>query len=92
MYLTALKSTTAPLIAFCLFSSSDFFPFPDNHFGFHSEQAFQVLRNGMDALEESARNEYVTDFKGFITYVREKGFQAYADKVGVLRNTVGTPI
>lgn len=49
--------------------------------GVDSEQAFQVLTNGMDALGESARNEYVTDFKGFVTYVRDKGFQTYADKL-----------
>lgn len=47
----------------------------------------------MDALGESARNEYVTDFKGFVTYVRDKGFQTYADKVGVSQKSVGgTPI
>lgn len=46
-----------------------------------SENAFQVLQNGMDALEEAERNEYVSDFKGFVTYVRTKGFQKYADEV-----------
>ena len=48
---------------------------------FFSETAFQVLQSGMDSLGEQERNAYVSDFKGFVTYVRDKGFQTYADKV-----------
>ena len=39
------------------------------------------MQNGMDALGADERNAYVSDFKGFVTYVRDKGFQTYADKV-----------
>lgn len=39
-----------------------------------------MLTNGIEALGENERNEYVRDFKGFVTYVREKGFQTYADE------------
>lgn len=39
------------------------------------------MQNGMDSLGEDERNAYVSDFKGFVTYVRDKGFQVYADKV-----------
>lgn len=35
----------------------------------------------MDSLGEDERNAYVSDFRGFVSYVREKGFQTYADKV-----------
>lgn len=46
-----------------------------------SEKVFDVMQNGMDSLGEDERNAYVSDFKGFVTYVRDKGFQVYADKV-----------
>ncbi|CAN0179890.1 unnamed protein product, partial [Laminaria digitata] len=49
--------------------------------GVDSEKVFQVMQNGMDSLGEDERNAYVSDFKGFVTYVREKGFQTYADKL-----------
>lgn len=39
------------------------------------------MQNGMDSLGADERNAYVSDFKGFVTYVRDKGFQVYADKV-----------
>lgn len=42
------------------------------------------MQSGMDSLGEEDRNEYMSDFKGFISYVRDKGFQTYADKVGAL--------
>lgn len=46
-----------------------------------SEKVFDVMQNGMDSLGEDDRNAYVSDFKGFVTYVRDKGFQVYADRV-----------
>lgn len=46
-----------------------------------SEKVFDVMQNGMDSLGEDERNAYVSDFKGFVTYVRDKGFRVYADKV-----------
>lgn len=46
-----------------------------------SEKVFDVMQNGMDSLGADERNAYVSDFKGFVTYVRDKGFQVYADKV-----------
>lgn len=46
-----------------------------------SEKVFDVMQNGMDSLGADERNTYVSDFKGFVTYVRDKGFQVYADKV-----------
>ncbi|CAM9847076.1 unnamed protein product [Ascophyllum nodosum] len=49
--------------------------------GVDSESVFQVMRNGMDSLREEDRNSFVADFKGFVSYVRDKGFQAYADKL-----------
>lgn len=32
-------------------------------------------------MGEEERNRYVMDFKGFVTYVRNKGFLKYADQV-----------
>lgn len=49
--------------------------------GVDSEKVFDVMQNGMDSLGEDERNAYVSDFKGFVTYVRDKGFQVYADKL-----------
>ncbi|CBJ27968.1 conserved unknown protein [Ectocarpus siliculosus] len=49
--------------------------------GVDSEKVFDVMQNGMDSLGEDDRNAYVSDFKGFVTYVRDKGFQVYADKL-----------
>eukprot|EP00903_Cladosiphon_okamuranus_P020354 g18674.t1 len=49
--------------------------------GVDSEKVFDVMQNGMDSLGADDRNAYVSDFKGFVTYVRDKGFQTYADKL-----------
>lgn len=50
-----------------------------------SENAFEVLQRGMDGLSEDDRNNYVSDFKGFLSYVKAKGFQSYADQVRTIR-------
>lgn len=42
------------------------------------EEAYPMSTGGMDALGETARQEYVSDFKDFVTYVRDKGVQTYA--------------
>ncbi|CAN0403512.1 unnamed protein product [Ectocarpus sp. 12 AP-2014] len=49
--------------------------------GVDSEKVYDVMQNGMDSLGEDDRNAFVSDFKGFVTYVRDKGFQVYADKL-----------
>lgn len=56
-----------------------------------SEKVFDVMQNGMDSLGEDDRNAYVSDFKGFVTYVRDKGFQVYADKVRCVRVSLCSP-
>lgn len=39
------------------------------------------MQDGMDSLGEDDRNNFVSDLKGFVSYVRDKGFQAYAERV-----------
>lgn len=61
-------------------------------FFIRSEKVFDVMQNGMDSLGADERNAYVSDFKGFVTYVRDKGFQVYADKVRRIYTPVFSPL